>query len=130
MSAAAALTLSELRTIDLFDDLDNDQLGEWLAVARVRVAPAGEIVAEHGVVPAGVFLLLEGTMLTFLIWLLLLLLCWPLALAALILYPIVWLLALPFRLVGITLEGVFRLLAAIILLPARLLRGPRGARMA
>ena len=56
------------------------------------------------------------TMLTFLIWLLLLILCWPLALAALLLYPIVWLLALPFRLVGITLEGVFRLLTAIILM--------------
>lgn len=68
-------------------------------------------------------------MLTFLAWLLLLLLCWPLALAALVLYPIVWLLALPFRLVGITLEGVFRLLAAIVLLPARLLRGPSGARI-
>lgn len=69
-------------------------------------------------------------MLTFLVWLLLLLLCWPLALLALVLYPIVWLLVLPFRLVGITLEGVFRLLAAIILLPARLLRGPHGARIA
>jgi len=67
-------------------------------------------------------------MLTFLIWLLLLFLCWPLALLALVLYPIVWLLLLPFRLVGITLEGVFRLLTAIILLPARLLRGPRSAR--
>ena len=67
-------------------------------------------------------------MVTFLLWLLLLLLCWPLALLALILYPIVWLLVLPFRLVGITLEGVFRLLSAIILLPARLLRGPRGTR--
>ena len=69
-------------------------------------------------------------MLTFLVWLLLFLLCWPLALLALILYPIVWLLLLPFRLVGITLEGVFRLLTAIILLPARLIRGPRGARIA
>lgn len=69
-------------------------------------------------------------MVTFLVWLLLFLLCWPVALAALILYPIVWLLLLPFRLVGITLEGVFRLLAAIVLLPARLLRGPRGARIA
>ena len=67
---------------------------------------------------------------TFLVWLLLLVLCWPLALAALFLYPIVWLVALPFRLVGITLEGVFRLLAAMFLLPARLLRGPRGARIA
>ncbi len=69
-------------------------------------------------------------MITFLVWLLLLLLCWPLALLALILYPVVWLLVLPFRIIGITLEGVFRLLAAIILLPARLLRGPRGARTA
>ncbi len=69
-------------------------------------------------------------MLKFLLWLLLLLLCWPLALAALILYPFVWLLMLPFRLVGITLEGVFRLLAAIILLPARILRGPSGPRTA
>ena len=69
-------------------------------------------------------------MVTFLVWLLLFLLCWPVALAALILYPIVWLLLLPFRLVGITLEGVFRLLAAIVLLPARLLREPRGARIA
>lgn len=67
-------------------------------------------------------------MLTFLVWLLLLIVCWPLALAALVLYPVVWLVALPFRLVGITLEGVFRLLAAIVTLPARLLRGPRGAR--
>lgn len=67
-------------------------------------------------------------MATFLVWLLLLLLCWPLALLALVLYPIVWLVLLPFRLVGITVEGVFRLLAAIILLPARLLRGPGRAR--
>lgn len=67
---------------------------------------------------------------TFLVWLVLLLICWPVALLALVLYPIVWLLVLPFRLVGITLEGVFRLLAAIILLPARILRGPRGVRPA
>jgi hypothetical protein len=69
-------------------------------------------------------------MLTFLVWLLLFLLCWPLALLALFLYPIVWVLLLPFRLVGLTVEGVFRLLAALILLPARLLHGPRGARAA
>ena len=65
-------------------------------------------------------------MIAFLLWLLLFILCWPLALAALILYPIVWLLLLPFRLVGITVEGVFELLRAILLLPARLLAG--GAR--
>jgi hypothetical protein len=65
--------------------------------------------------------------LTFLVWLLLLFLCWPIALLALALYPLVWLLLLPFRLVGITVEGVFRLLTAIILLPARVLRGPRRA---
>jgi hypothetical protein len=67
---------------------------------------------------------------TFLVWLLVLIVCWPLALAALVLYPFVWLVLLPFRLVGITLEGVFRLLVAIIRLPARILRGPHRARVA
>ncbi len=62
-------------------------------------------------------------MTTFLLWCLLLILYWPLALLALVLYPIVWLLLLPFRLVGIAVEGVFELLRAIILLPARLLGG-------
>jgi hypothetical protein len=64
-------------------------------------------------------------MATFLVWLLLLVVCWPLALLALVLYPIVWLLLLPFRLVGITVEGIFRLLSAIIRLPGRLLGGPQ-----
>ena len=62
-------------------------------------------------------------MMNFLLWCLLLVACWPLALAALVLYPLVWLLMLPFRLVGIAVEGVFELLRAIILLPARLLGG-------
>ncbi len=61
----------------------------------------------------------------FLLWLLLFIFCWPLALFALVLYPIVWLLTLPFRLVGIAVGGVFELLRAIVLLPARLL----GARV-
>jgi hypothetical protein len=69
-------------------------------------------------------------MATLLVWLLLLVVCWPLAILALVLYPLLWLLVLPFRLVGITLEGVFRLLAAIIMLPARILRGPRRAGVA
>jgi hypothetical protein len=60
----------------------------------------------------------------FLLWLILLVLCWPLALLALVLYPLVWLLLLPFRLVGVAVEGVFGLLKAILLLPARVLRGP------
>ncbi len=64
-------------------------------------------------------------MAAFLLWLVLLVLCWPLALLALLLYPIVWLVLLPFRLLGIAVEGVLRLLAAIISLPARALRGPR-----
>lgn len=64
-------------------------------------------------------------MFTFLLWLILLILCWPLALLALILYPFVWLVMLPFRLVGIAVEGVFSLLKAIIILPARMLSGPR-----
>jgi hypothetical protein len=63
-------------------------------------------------------------MASFLLWCVLLVLCWPLALLALLLYPIVWLLLLPFRLVGIAVSGVFALLKAIIFLPARVLRGP------
>ena len=58
----------------------------------------------------------------FLLWLILLFLCWPLALLALVLYPIVWLLTLPFRVVGIAVEGVFAFLRSIVMLPARLLR--------
>ena len=65
-------------------------------------------------------------MLTFVVWCLLLVLCWPLALLALVLYPLVWLFLLPFRLVGIAVTGVFELLTALILLPARILRGPRA----
>ncbi|HWG10102.1 MAG TPA: hypothetical protein VN693_01185 [Rhodanobacteraceae bacterium] len=64
---------------------------------------------------------------TFLLWLLLLVFCWPLALLALVLYPIVWLLVLPFRLIGLTVEGVFAFLRALLFLPARLLGGGRRA---
>lgn len=60
-------------------------------------------------------------MLKFLLWLLLFVLCWPLALLALVLWPIVWLISLPFRLLGIAMEGVFGLLRALLTLPARLL---------
>ena len=63
----------------------------------------------------------------FLLWLILLVLCWPVALLGVVLYPIVWLLLLPFRLVGIAVEGVFGLLKGLILLPARLLSGPSKA---
>jgi hypothetical protein len=59
----------------------------------------------------------------FLLWLLLLVLCWPLALLALLLWPLVWLLILPFRLVGIAVGGMFELLRAILYLPARLVGG-------
>ena len=64
-------------------------------------------------------------MIGFLLWLLLLVFCWPLALAALLLYPIVWLLLLPFRLLAISVEGVFAVLRALIMLPARALGGGR-----
>jgi hypothetical protein len=60
----------------------------------------------------------------FLLWLILLVICWPLALLALVLYPLVWLMLLPFRLVGIAVDGVLELLRAIFLLPARVLGGP------
>jgi hypothetical protein len=61
-------------------------------------------------------------MVKFLLWCILLILCWPLALLALILYPIVWVLLLPFRIVGIAVGGVLDLIASLITLPARLLR--------
>ena len=64
-------------------------------------------------------------MIGFLLWLLLLVLCWPVALLALILYPIVWLLLLPFRLLAVSVEGVFALLRALLVLPARVLGGGR-----
>ncbi len=66
-------------------------------------------------------------MLAFLLWCLLLIFCWPLALLVLFLYPFVWLILLPFRILGIAVDGVLELLKAIIFLPARLLRGPSRA---
>lgn len=66
-------------------------------------------------------------MLTFLLWIFVLILCWPLAIMAIILYPLVWLFLLPFRVLGIAVEGVLELVKAIILLPARILRGPSRA---
>ncbi len=63
----------------------------------------------------------------FLLWLILFVVCWPLALLALVLYPFVWLLLLPFRLVGIAVGGALALVKAVIFLPARVLRGPSAA---
>ena len=59
----------------------------------------------------------------FLLWVILLFLCWPLALLALVLYPLIWLLTLPFRLLGIAVDGIFELFKAVITLPARILGG-------
>ena len=66
-------------------------------------------------------------MMTFILWCILLFFCWPLALLALVLYPIIWLLLLPFRIVGIAVDGALELVRAVIFLPARVLRGPRRA---
>ena len=63
----------------------------------------------------------------FLLWLILLILCWPLALLALLLYPIVWVLLLPFRIVGVAVGGVLDLLRTVMTLPARILASPRRA---
>ena len=60
-----------------------------------------------------------------LLWFILLVLCWPVALLALLLYPLVWILLIPFRLIGITVTAVLDLLKAVITLPARVLKGPR-----
>ena len=65
-------------------------------------------------------------MIKFLLWLLLLVVCWPLAILALLAWPFVWLLSLPFRLLGIAVEGVFGLLRGIVTLPARLLGARPG----
>lgn len=67
-------------------------------------------------------------MIKLILWLILFILCWPLALLVLVLWPIVWLVLLPFRVLGIAVEGVFELLRAILFLPARLLGGRPGAR--
>lgn len=64
-------------------------------------------------------------MIGFLLWLLLFIVCWPIAILALALYPIVWLLLLPFRLLGIAVDGVFALIRSVIMLPARVLGGGR-----
>ena len=63
-------------------------------------------------------------MVKFLLWCILLVLCWPVALLALVLYPLVWLLLLPFRLLGIVVSGILELIQGLIMLPARVLRGP------
>lgn len=65
-------------------------------------------------------------MITFLLWLLLLVVAWPLALLALIAYPVIWLISLPLRLIGVSVGAIFDLLGAILRLPGRVLRGPRG----
>ena len=65
-------------------------------------------------------------MLKLLLWMILLVFCWPLALLALIVYPLVWILLIPFRIVGIAVDGVLKLLHSILVLPARLLSGPRA----
>ena len=62
----------------------------------------------------------------FLVWCILLFLCWPLALLALVAYPFVWLLLLPFRIVGIAVDGVLGMIRGLVMLPARVLRGSRA----
>ncbi|HJX61188.1 MAG TPA: hypothetical protein VJ578_01340 [Dehalococcoidia bacterium] len=66
-------------------------------------------------------------MVALLLWLILLVLCWPLALIALVVYPIVWVILLPFRILGIAVDGVLQFVRAVILLPVRVLSGPRKA---
>jgi hypothetical protein len=81
------------------------------------------MVTEANIRPrAGVSVEEDRPLLKFLVWCLLLILCWPLALAALLLYPVVWLVLLPFRIVGIAVGGVLELIWAIVTFPARILR--------
>ena len=83
-----------------------------LRVPRIRASGQNAWIAQDGL----------PTMIKFLLWCLLLVFCWPLALAALVLYPLVWLFLLPFRILGIAVDGVLQLVAGIVMLPARLLR--------
>ena len=75
-------------------------------------------IAER--IPPGIVL---QDMAKFLLWCILFLLCWPLALLALVVYPFVWLLLLPFRIVGIAVDGVLGVVRGVVMLPARVLRG-------
>jgi hypothetical protein len=68
----------------------------------------------------------EVAMAAFFLWCILFVLCWPIALLALVIYPLVWLITLPLRIFGIAVTGVLGLLSALFLLPVRLLRGPRA----
>nr|ACN58902.1 hypothetical protein AKSOIL_0287 [uncultured bacterium BLR18] len=101
----------DLRNLSLHATVDR--------ISIVRTRSENYIVHIETAVP-------ERRMLSFVMWLVLLFLCWPLALLALVLYPLVWLILLPFRLLGIGVEAVFELLRAIVLLPARVLRGTPG----
>jgi hypothetical protein len=86
-----------------------------LLAARFRII--GWIAPEENRAQRG-----DEAMMKFLLWCILLVLCWPLALVALVLYPLVWLLLLPFRLVGIAVGGALELVSAVIFLPVRLIR--------
>jgi hypothetical protein len=68
---------------------------------------------------------MEANVMGFILWLILPFFCWPLAIIALVLYPIVWLFLLPFRILGFAVEGVLEMIRAIFMLPARVLAGPR-----
>jgi hypothetical protein len=72
---------------------------------------------------AAVYMVRGNMFIKFILWLILLLLCWPLAILALLLYPVIWLLLLPFRLVGITVSAFLKLVKALFMLPARVLGG-------
>ena len=94
----------------------------WLGVAGEQVVLDSRIIVWITLLKACALCGVDA-MAKFLLFCILLVLCWPLALVALILYPLVWLLLLPFRLVGIAVGGVLELVRAIIFLPARVLRG-------
>jgi len=107
-------------------------LSFWAGVTQLVECNLAKVDVEQGPspeAPPGTFLDFlsypvtgDQTMLTFVLWCLLFLLCWPIALFALVLYPIVWLVLLPFRIVGIAVGGVLELVWALITLPARMVR--------
>jgi hypothetical protein len=91
--------------------------------ARRNAGNSGNIQRREGVLYVrALYQEVLYAMIKFLLWCILLVLCWPLALVALVLYPLMWLILLPFRIVGIAVDGVLELVKAIILLPVRVLR--------
>jgi hypothetical protein len=119
--ADARTTARRLRTEHLIFLMVVRAAGTWINQEFVRTSPYLSVNTAGRL--DGIVL---TTMVKFLVWCILFVLCWPLALLALVLYPVVWILLIPFRIVGVAVDGALGLVGGIVMFPARLLRGPRA----